>query len=110
MDHHRILHVYLNGNTKDGGAGYVSLYVEIDKSGFVDSAHQEVYADLRFYIFNRNERKYFTIQGFCANFCSKTIINFETSNSNIPIYIFYCVHCRYGCMAIRCFQHDVGIL
>ncbi|KAH0854545.1 hypothetical protein HID58_063730 [Brassica napus] len=58
----RILHVYLNGNTKDGGAGYVSLYVEIDKSGFVDSAHQEVYADLRFYIFNRNERKYFTIQ------------------------------------------------
>ncbi|CAH8381761.1 unnamed protein product [Eruca vesicaria subsp. sativa] len=56
------LHVYLNGNTKDGGAGYVSLYVSIDKSGFNDSAHKEVYADLRFYIFNRKERKYFTIQ------------------------------------------------
>ena len=40
------------------------LYVAIDKSSLDASAHQEVYADLRFYIFNRNQRKYFTIQGF----------------------------------------------
>ncbi|KAH0933372.1 hypothetical protein HID58_010489 [Brassica napus] len=56
------LRVYPNGNNKDGGSGYLSLYVAIDKSSLDASAHQEVYADLRFYIFNRNQRKYFTIQ------------------------------------------------
>ncbi|CAH2061334.1 unnamed protein product [Thlaspi arvense] len=56
------LHVYPNGNKKDGGSGYISLYVAIEKSSLVESVHQEVYADLRFYIFNKNERKYFTIQ------------------------------------------------
>ncbi|KAL0786704.1 hypothetical protein Bca101_002950 [Brassica carinata] len=48
------LRVYPNGNNKDGGSGYLSLYVAIDKSSLDASAHQEVYADLRFYIFNRN--------------------------------------------------------
>ncbi|XP_013680906.2 uncharacterized protein LOC106385541 [Brassica napus] len=56
------LRVYPNGNNKDGGSGYLSLYVAIDKSSLDASAHQEVYADLRFYNFNRNQRKYFTIQ------------------------------------------------
>lgn len=46
--------MYPNGNNKDGGSGYLSLYVAIDKSSLDASAHQEVYADLRFYIFNRN--------------------------------------------------------
>ncbi|WZZ42982.1 hypothetical protein YC2023_039241 [Brassica napus] len=54
--------VYPNGNKKDSGSGYLSLYVAIDNSTLV-AAHQEVLADLRFYIFNNNERKYFTIQG-----------------------------------------------
>ncbi|KAF3543431.1 hypothetical protein DY000_02004660 [Brassica cretica] len=53
--------VYSNGNKKDSGSGYLSLYVAIDNSTLV-AAHQEVLADLRFYIFNNNERKYFTIQ------------------------------------------------
>lgn len=54
--------MYPNGNKKDSGSGYLSLYVAIDNSTLV-AAHQEVLADLRFYIFNNNERKYFTIQG-----------------------------------------------
>ncbi|KFK39045.1 hypothetical protein AALP_AA3G193700 [Arabis alpina] len=53
--------VYPKGNTKDRGSGYLSLYVAIDNLTLV-AAHQEVYADLRFYIFNKNEKKYFTIQ------------------------------------------------
>lgn len=52
------------GNKKDGGSGYLSLYVTIDKSSLDASAHQEVYVDLKFYVFNRNQRKYFNIQGF----------------------------------------------
>ena len=54
--------VYPNGNKKDSGSGYLSLYVAIDNSTLV-AGQQEVYADLRFYVFNNNERKYFTIQG-----------------------------------------------
>lgn len=54
--------MYPNGNKKDSGSGYLSLYVAIDNSTLV-AAHQEVLADLRFYIFNNNERKHFTIQG-----------------------------------------------
>ncbi|KAH0855259.1 hypothetical protein HID58_013757 [Brassica napus] len=53
--------VYPNGNKKDSGSGYLSLYVAIDNSTLV-GAQQEVLADLRFYVFNNNERKYFTIQ------------------------------------------------
>lgn len=55
--------MFPNGNKKDSGSGYLSLYVAIDNSTLV-AAHQEIYADLRFYVFNKNERKYFTIQGF----------------------------------------------
>ncbi|KAG2246833.1 hypothetical protein Bca4012_090209 [Brassica carinata] len=55
------LMVYPNGNKKDSGSGYLSLYVAIDNSTLV-AGQQEVYADLRFYVFNNNERKYFTIQ------------------------------------------------
>ncbi|CAN7136806.1 hypothetical protein BRARA_D01412 [Brassica rapa] len=99
-----ILHVYLNGNTKDGGAGYVSLYVEIDKSGFVDSAHQEVYADLRFYIFNRNERKYFTIQdtdvwrfdAFNTMWGFSKVLPVDTFKDPKNGYLYNGEHCEFG--------------
>ncbi|KFK39375.1 hypothetical protein AALP_AA3G236600 [Arabis alpina] len=55
------LFVYPNGKEEDGGSGYLSLYVAIDSSSLVP-AQPDVYADLRFYIFNNNEKKYFTIQ------------------------------------------------
>ncbi|KAG7582681.1 MATH/TRAF domain [Arabidopsis suecica] len=53
--------VYPSGNWWDTSSGYLSLYVAIDDSTPI-AAHQEVHADLRFYIFNNNERKYLTIQ------------------------------------------------
>ncbi|KAJ4902851.1 TRAF-like family protein [Raphanus sativus] len=98
-----ILHVYLNGNTKDGGAGYVSLYVEIDKSGF-DSAHQEVYADLRFYIFNRKERKYFTIQdtdvwrfnAFNTMWGFSQVLPVDTFKDPKNGYLYDGEHCEFG--------------
>ncbi|KAG2308180.1 hypothetical protein Bca52824_027928 [Brassica carinata] len=100
----KILHVYLNGNSKDGGAGYVSLYVEIDKSGFVDSAHQEVYADLRFYIFNRNERKYFTIQdtdvwrfnAFNTMWGFSKVLPVNTFKDPKNGYLYNGEHCEFG--------------
>lgn len=57
----RTLVVYPKGNKNDNGAGFLSLYAAIDNSTL--APHQEVYVDLRFYVFNRVEKKYFTIQG-----------------------------------------------
>ncbi|KAF8109683.1 hypothetical protein N665_0093s0036 [Sinapis alba] len=53
--------VYPNGNKQDNGTGFISLYVAIDNSTLI-AKHLEVIADLRFYVFKKNERKYFTIQ------------------------------------------------
>lgn len=56
-----VLKVHPNGLTWDGTSGYVSLYVLLHESTPI-TADQVVYADLRFYIFNNNEKKYFTVQ------------------------------------------------
>ncbi|RID71866.1 hypothetical protein BRARA_C03784 [Brassica rapa] len=53
--------VYPKGNKNDSGTGYISLYVAIDSSTLT-SPRQVVPADLRFYVFNKKEKKYFTIQ------------------------------------------------
>ncbi|CAN7011532.1 unnamed protein product [Brassica rapa subsp. trilocularis] len=53
--------VYPNGNRQDSGSGFISLYLAIDNSTLV-SSHQEVFADLRFYVFKRTERNFFTVQ------------------------------------------------
>ncbi|KFK39372.1 hypothetical protein AALP_AA3G236200 [Arabis alpina] len=50
---YRTLVVYPNGNKQDSGSGYLSLYVAIDNSTLV-GAQQAFYADLRFYVFNKN--------------------------------------------------------
>ena len=57
--------MYPNGNKNDKGSGYLSLYAAIDNSTL--APHEEVYVDLRFYVFNKKEKKYFTIQGFFTN-------------------------------------------
>ncbi|CAH8326984.1 unnamed protein product [Eruca vesicaria subsp. sativa] len=47
--------VYPKGNEKDNGSGFISMYVEIDSNNL-----NEVFAELRFYIYNKKENKYFT--------------------------------------------------
>ena len=54
----RRLIVYPNGNGKDDGSGFISMYVEIDSK-----ITTEVFAELRFFVYNKKENKYFTIQG-----------------------------------------------
>ncbi|XP_019059750.1 PREDICTED: probable inactive serine/threonine-protein kinase fnkC [Tarenaya hassleriana] len=53
--------LYPNGNKRENGTGYISLYVAIDISCF-KTAPREVYADLNFFIYNKKENKYLTIQ------------------------------------------------
>ncbi|KAF8091269.1 hypothetical protein N665_0450s0027 [Sinapis alba] len=55
--------VYPKGNEKDDGSGFISMYVEIDsKSLMVFTPPTEVFAELRFFVYNKKENKYFTIQ------------------------------------------------
>ncbi|KAL1188204.1 Ubiquitin C-terminal hydrolase 12 [Cardamine amara subsp. amara] len=95
--------VYPNGNKKDSGSGYLSLYVAIDNSTLV-SAQQEVYADLRFYIFNKNERKYFTIQDtdvwkfnvFKTMWGFSQVLPVDTFKDPKNGYLYDGDHCEFG--------------
>jgi len=95
--------VYPTGNKKDNGAGYLSLYVAVDKSIFV-AARKEVYADLRFYIFNNNERQYFTIQdtnvwrfnAFKTMWGFSQVIPVETFKDSKNGYLYDGDHCEFG--------------
>ncbi|WZY84128.1 hypothetical protein YC2023_030512 [Brassica napus] len=80
--------VYPNGYRQDSGSGFISLYVAIDNSTLVE-AHQEVFADLRFYVFKNNERKYFTIQGSFGLYISLDRKNMQcVYRSDIYLYIY----------------------
>ncbi|KAG5405992.1 hypothetical protein IGI04_012111 [Brassica rapa subsp. trilocularis] len=95
--------VYPNGNKKDSGSGYLSLYVAIDNSTLV-GAQQEVLADLRFYIFNNNERKYFTIQDttvwrfnvFKTMWGFSQVLPVDTFKDPKNGYLYDGDHCEFG--------------
>ncbi|XP_024011483.1 uncharacterized protein LOC18008183 isoform X1 [Eutrema salsugineum] len=55
--------VYPKGNEKDNGSGFISMYVEIDsKNLMIFTPPTEVFAELRFFVYNKKKNKYFTIQ------------------------------------------------
>ncbi|WZZ33012.1 hypothetical protein YC2023_016413 [Brassica napus] len=54
--------VYPKGNKKDNGKGFISMYVEIDSKSFISEPQCEVFAELIFFVYNKKENKYFTIQ------------------------------------------------
>ncbi|CAA7042738.1 unnamed protein product [Microthlaspi erraticum] len=95
--------VYPNGNKKDNGAGYLSLYVAIDNSTLL-AAQKDVYADLRFYIFNSNERQYFTIQDtnvwrfnvFKTMWGFSKVLPVETFKDPSNGYLYDGDHCQFG--------------
>ncbi|VVA98803.1 unnamed protein product [Arabis nemorensis] len=51
--------VYPKGNEKDNGSGFISMYVELDSTSLSAST---VLAYLTFFVYNKKENKYFTIQ------------------------------------------------
>ncbi|KAL0857195.1 hypothetical protein Bca101_062349 [Brassica carinata] len=94
--------VYPNGNKNDNGAGFLSLYVAIDNSTL--SPHQEVYVDLRFYVFNRVEKKYFTIQDtdgwrfsyFKTMWGFSQVLPVNTFKDSNNGYLYDGDHCEFG--------------
>ncbi|CAN8258485.1 unnamed protein product [Cochlearia groenlandica] len=60
--------IYPDGNKKDNGNGFLSMYVELDTTNLPAST---VLAYLTFFVYNKKENKYFTMQDvevkhFCA--------------------------------------------
>ncbi|KAL1214463.1 Ubiquitin C-terminal hydrolase 12 [Cardamine amara subsp. amara] len=53
--------IYPNGNKMDGANGYVSLYARIDNSTLI-SDPKDVYAEIKFFVYNRVYDKYYTYQ------------------------------------------------
>lgn len=67
----RRLILYPKGNVKDNGSGFISMYVELDSTSLMESIPQtQVFAELRFFVYNKKENKYFTIQGEVYISCS----------------------------------------
>ncbi|XP_056859996.1 uncharacterized protein LOC108831736 [Raphanus sativus] len=54
--------VYPQGNKKDNGKGFISMYVEIESKSLTSAPQREVFAELIFFVYNKKENKYFTIQ------------------------------------------------
>ncbi|KAG2312912.1 hypothetical protein Bca52824_024469 [Brassica carinata] len=54
--------VYPKGNEKDNGKGFISMYVEIDSKSLTSAPQREVFAELIFFVYNKKEKKYLTIQ------------------------------------------------
>ncbi|XP_010440786.1 PREDICTED: uncharacterized protein LOC104724027 [Camelina sativa] len=56
--------VYPKGNEEDNGKGFVSMYVELDKSSLSSTSAPptELFAYLSFFVFNKKENKYLSVQ------------------------------------------------
>ncbi|KAG2253212.1 hypothetical protein Bca52824_083348 [Brassica carinata] len=55
--------IYPKGNGEDNVRGFISMYVEIDsESLMLFTPPTEIFAELRFFVYNKKENKYFTIQ------------------------------------------------
>ncbi|CAN7086729.1 unnamed protein product [Brassica oleracea var. botrytis] len=83
--------IYPQGNGKDNGSGYISMYVEIEsESLMVLTPPTEVFAEIRFFVYNKKENKYLTIQGL------QQIIPCDTFSNPENGYIFEGGQCEFG--------------
>ncbi|CAH8364386.1 unnamed protein product [Eruca vesicaria subsp. sativa] len=97
--------VYPNGNEEDNGSGFISMYVEIDsESLMVFTPPTEIFAELRFFVYNKKENKYFTIQDVEVKRFNalktvwglQQIIECVTFNNPDNGYIFEGGQCEFG--------------
>lgn len=54
--------IYPNGNT-DTTRGLVYIYVRIDNSSLITNPSLDVFAEIKFFVYNYGHRKYYTYQG-----------------------------------------------
>ncbi|CAH8272739.1 unnamed protein product [Arabidopsis lyrata] len=96
--------IYPKGNDKDNGSGFISIYVEIDSTSLKATPPTEIYADIRFFVFNKKENKYLTIQDVDSKPFNtlKTmgglpqVLALDTFNDHKNGYLFDGDHCEFG--------------
>ncbi|CAF2063588.1 unnamed protein product [Brassica napus] len=97
--------VYPKGNQKDNGSGFISMYVEIDsKSLMVFTPPTEIFAELRFFVYNKKENKYFTIQDVEVKRFNALrtvwglvqVLPYDTFNNPENGYVFEGGQCEFG--------------
>ncbi|EFH64987.1 predicted protein [Arabidopsis lyrata subsp. lyrata] len=47
--------IYPKGNVKDNESGFISMYVELDSTSLTESTPTEVFAELRFFVYNKKK-------------------------------------------------------
>ncbi|VVA94626.1 unnamed protein product [Arabis nemorensis] len=103
--HNWRLVVYPKGNEKDSGNGFISMYVEIDgKCLMIFTPPTEVFAELRFFVYNKKQNKYLMIQDVEAKRFNalKTVwglpqvVPYDTFNNPENGYIFKGDQCEFG--------------
>ncbi|CAF2115328.1 unnamed protein product [Brassica napus] len=102
--------VYPKGNQKDNGSGFISMYVEIDsKSLMVFTPPTEIFAELHFFVYNKKENKYFTIQDVEVKRFNALrtvwglvqVLPYDTFNNPENGYVFEGGQCEFGVDVIQ---------
>ncbi|CAF2185328.1 unnamed protein product [Brassica napus] len=97
--------IYPKGNGEDNVRGFFSMYVEIDsKSLMLFTSPTEIFAELRFFVYNKKENKYFTIQDVGVKPFSELktrwglqqVLPCDTFNNPDNGYIFEGGQCEFG--------------
>ncbi|KAG7578299.1 TRAF-like [Arabidopsis thaliana x Arabidopsis arenosa] len=93
--------IYPKGNKKDKGSGFLSMYVELDSKSLVAST---VLAYLTFFVYNKKENNFFTIQDVEGKQFSalrpvwgfSQVIPLDTFNDPENGYVFEGDQCEFG--------------
>nr|VDD22561.1 unnamed protein product [Brassica oleracea] len=93
--------VYPKGNKTDNGKGFISMYVEIDSKSLISAPQREVFAELIFFVYNKKENKYFTVQVKRFNALQtvwglRQVLPFDSFNNPENGYVFEGDQCEFG--------------
>ncbi|KAL1191835.1 MATH domain and coiled-coil domain-containing protein [Cardamine amara subsp. amara] len=96
--------IYPKGNEKDNGKGFISMYVKLDNTCLSSTKPMEVFAYLMFFVYNKKENKYFTIQDVEVKRFNalrtvwglSQVVSLETFNKPENGYIFDGEQCEFG--------------
>ncbi|XP_010474234.2 PREDICTED: uncharacterized protein LOC104753726 [Camelina sativa] len=101
--------VYPRGNVNDNVSGFISMDVELDSTSLTESSPTtEVFAELRFFVYNKKENKYFTIQDVEVKRFNvlnmvrglQKVLTYETFINPENGYIFEGGQCEFGVYVI----------
>ncbi|CAN6996701.1 unnamed protein product [Brassica oleracea var. botrytis] len=96
--------VYPKGNEKDNGKGFISMYVAIDSKSLTSAPQCEVFAELIFFVYNKKEKKYLTIQDVEVNRFNalktvwglQQVLSSDSFNNPESGYVFEGDQCKFG--------------